>query len=299
MRIATSTCSHEKALWEKEPRYTCEEALYALKAAGFRVVDMNFESYCRYNGPMTQGNWKEWCENIKKLADELGLEICLAHAHFFIQNADDTINDWDNELIRRCIEGAGIMGVKWMVFHPYSLSVNGWYNRSKSMAYNIETFSDYERQCRPLGVHLAIENLFATTKTRSSRFGNDPQELIELVDTLNKDLEEKSFGICWDFGHAHLNGIDQSAALREIGKRLHALHVDDNHGMTDEHLAPYFGTIEWAPIMRALHEIGYEGDFTYEIFRFHYGLPDELQALTLEYTYKIAEYMLSIASDNT
>ena len=294
MRISTSTCSHEKVLWGKEICYSCEEALYALKAAGFQVIDMNFESYCRYNGPMLQDDWKEWCIRIKKLADELELEISQAHAHFFNLNANDSIDPWDDELVRRCIEGAGIMGVKWMVFHPYSLSVNGWYNREKSMAYNIRVFSDYEKLCRPLGVHLAIENLFATTKTRSSRFSNDPKELIELVDTLNAGLEEKSFGICWDFGHAHLNGIDQPAALREIGKRLHALHVDDNHGMTDEHLAPYFGTIVWEPIMKALHEIEYEGDFTYEIFRFHNGLPDALQAATLEYTYKIAEYMLSI-----
>ena len=294
MRIATSTCSYEKALWEKEPRYTCEEALYALKAAGFRVIDMNFESYCRFDGPMLQDDWKQWCEKIKKLADKLELTICLAPAHFFNLKEDDSIADWDDELVRRCIEGAGILGVKWMVFHPYSLSVNGWYNREKSMEYNIRVFSEYEKHCRPLGVRLAIENLFATTKTRSSRFGNDPKELIELVDTLNAGQEDQFFGICWDFGHAHLNGIDQPAALREIGKRLKALHVDDNHGMTDEHMAPYFGTIVWEPIMKALHEIDYEGDFTYEIFRFHAGLPDELQSLTLEYTYKIAEYMLSI-----
>lgn len=295
MRIATSTSSYEKVLWEKKPHYTCEETLYALKAAGFCVLDMNYESYCRFDGPMIQEGWRDWCKRIRNLADELGLEISLAHAHIINLNENGEIDEWDNELMCRCIEGAGIMGVKWMTFHPYSLDINGWYNREKSMTFNIDVFSEHEKMCRPLGVHLAIENLFTSTERRATRFGNDPQELIDLIDRLNKDKEEAYFGICWDTGHAHLNGIDQSAALTLIGKRLKTLHINDNHGMTDEHLAPYFGTIEWAPLMKTLSDIEFDGDFNYEIFRFHGGLPSDLQALTLEYTYKVAEYMLSIS----
>lgn len=294
MRISTSTCSYERSLWAKQTIYTCEDALRAISAAGFKVIDMNFESYCRFDAPMLQDDWREWCHRQKALADELGVEISQAHAHFFNLQEDDTISERDHDAVLRCIEGAGIMGVKQMVFHPFSLSVNGWYNFEKSFEFNLRVFKEYEKLCRPLGVHIAIENMFATTKTRSSRFACDPRDLIRLVDALNEGEDDPIFGICWDFGHAHLNTIDQPAALREIGKRLIALHVDDNHGMTDEHLAPYFGTIEWAPIMRALNDIGYDGDFTYEIFRFHYGLPHELQPLSLEYTYKIAEYMLSI-----
>lgn len=294
MRIATSTSSYEKVLWKKEPQYSCEETLKALKAAGFRVIDMNFESYCRFNGPMLQDDWREWCTRIKKLANELELEISLAHAHIINLNKSGCIDEWDNELMHRCIEGAGIMGVRWMTVHPFSHDVNGWYSREKSMAFNLEVLSDYEKKCRPFGVRLAVENLFTNMEKRCTRFGNDPKELIDLVDVLNGNNSDAFWGICWDTGHAHLNGIDQPAALREIGNRLKTLHINDNHGMADEHLAPYFGTIVWAPIMKALHEIQFDGDFNYEIFRFHGGLPSDLQELTLDYTYKIAEYMLTI-----
>lgn len=295
MRISTSTCSHEKTLWKKEMQYSGEDSIRAIAEAGFRVIDMNFESYCRCDNALTGDDWENWCYRQKKAADEMGITIEQAHAHFFLLEPDGTELERDRELIRRSIVGAGIMGVKWMVFHPYSLSDCGWFSYEKSFARNVELFTEYAAMCKPNGVNVAIENLFATDKHKSSRFSSDPHDIIRLVDTMNAQSTGIEFGICWDFGHAHLNGLDQSAALRLVGSRLKALHVDDNHGVTDEHLCPYFGTIVWEPIMKTLKDIGYDGDFTYEIFRFHYGLPDALQSATLDYSYRVAEYLVSLA----
>lgn len=289
MRISTSTCSHEKTLWADHIEYSCEDALRALKEAGYRVIDMNFASYSREPEPMTRPDWRAWCIRQKALADALGLAIDQAHAHFYGLNEDGSEAPRDRELIERSIEGAGLMGVKWMVFHPYNVTEDGWFSHPKSLKRNVELFREYADLCRPKGIHIAIENMIGN-KARGRRYCSGVDELIELVDALNDPL----FGICWDFGHANLNGVNQPAALRKIGKRLKTLHVDDNFGVNDDHLAPYFGNIQWAPIMRALREIGYAGDFTYEIFRFHNGLPDAMQPLTLAYTYKLAEYMLTL-----
>lgn len=128
MRISTSTCSHEKVLWGKELFYTCEESLAACQKAGFRVIDMNFASYSRGTQPMTQPDWADWCKRQKDTACRLGLEIHQAHAHYFALDGSMQESPENKELLRRSIEGAGLMGVEWMVFHPYNGRDGVWYS---------------------------------------------------------------------------------------------------------------------------------------------------------------------------
>ena len=45
---------------------------------------------------------------------------------------------------------------------------------------------------------------------------------------------------------------------------MYALHINDNRGMQDEHLIPYFGTVNMDEIMHALIDCGYKGYFTFE-----------------------------------
>lgn len=49
---------------------------------------------------------------------------------------------------------------------------------------------------------------------------------------------------------------------------LKALHVQDNDLKNDRHWLPYCGDLNWTNITRALGEIGYDGDLTFEIFGF-------------------------------
>jgi len=41
--------------------------------------------------------------------------------------------------------------------------------------------------------------------------------------------------------------------------------VNDNSRILDAHNLPFMGTVAWEGIMRAIAEIGYEGDLTYEV----------------------------------
>ena len=54
--------------------------------------------------------------------------------------------------------------------------------------------------------------------------------------------------------------------IRKLGHdRLGALHIHDNDFTMDQHLLPYLGKLDWADIAKALGEIDYQGDFTYEV----------------------------------
>ena len=249
---------HEKVLWGKDIVFTCKEAVQTCVNAGYKVLDMNFASYSRGTLPMTQPNWEYWVKDVKEFADSLGVEWQQAHAHFYRWiKASPEEKVWHEELIRRSIIGAGILEAKWLVIHPGTVYDDTWYSQAESLKANVEAFQRYAELASKYNVGIAIENMFEGQGYR--RFGAPVDDLLELYEQLN---DPETFGICWDTGHAHLQKINQAAALRRIGRRLKALHIADNKGEKDDHIAPYFGTIEWEPILRALKEIGYEGDFT-------------------------------------
>lgn len=291
MRLSTSTCIHEKILWGKELFYTCEESIEACVKAGYKVLDMNFASYSRGTLPMTQPDWEQWVRKQKEIADQLGVEWTQAHAHFYSWE-DVTANqrEWHEELIRRSIIGAGIMGVKWLIIHPGNVTDDVGYSYEKSLQANLDAYKKYAELATKHNVGIAIENMIERKVGR--RYAASVDELLELYEILG---DPKAFGICWDTGHAHLSGINQAPALKQIGSRLKATHIADNRGERDDHIAPYFGTVEWEPIMRALKDIDYQGDFTFEIHNFTNGLPHGMHDQAIRFTHELGTFMLDIA----
>ncbi len=291
IRISTSTniCNH--VLWDQEI-YTSEDGIRAVAEAGFESVDLDF-AFWRLKEDMLAGdNWKQWAEAQKACCDEVGIPVMQAHAHFYGLDHCELLSDEERQrrdnAILRDIEASAICGVKWLVIHPESYSDDLWYSRKKSMEKNLELFSRYGEKAAKLGVGLAIENMFIHS---IPCFAASADDLVELVDRLGDD---KVFGLCWDTGHGNLNKVDQPAALRLMGKRLKALHVNDNKGQRDEHVLPYHGTIAWEPFMKALGEIGYEGDFTYEIHNFSKGFDAGFHHRSLVFAREVAEYMVSL-----
>lgn len=68
---------------------------------------------------------------------------------------------------------------------------------------------------------------------------------------------------CWDTGHVNCEGsLYEDIVI--LGKELYAIHYNDNHGKTDEHLIPYMGTLNHDEVLNALMDIGYQGYFTLE-----------------------------------
>lgn len=89
------------------------------------------------------------------------------------------------------------------------------------------------------GVTLALENTPGELAT--------PANLRQfLIDTRLTDLR-----LCFDIGHAHI-GDGVMASIEAMREFLVTSHIHDNHGMKDEHLLPYEGSIEWKTALPAL-----------------------------------------------
>ena len=100
---------------------------------------------------------------------------------------------------------------------------------------------------------------------------------------------------CWDFGHAQLVYRDQTVPLRKLGHRLRATHVQECDGKQDDHFIPFIrGNTPWESIMPLLKEIGYPGDFTYEIHGFFGGIPDDLRISAGKFAYEVGRYLIDL-----
>lgn len=296
MFISTSTNIHS---WLPDGRVSSvEECVERCLKAGFTHFDANLCDNASTGQPLTRDNWEEWALGLRRHADSLGVDYPISHAPFY--NVCEPENhpisaffpgkELQEELVRRAIITSGILGVKWIVFHAGMVTSGGIYDDEASLEKNLEYFRPWLEFAKQHGCGIALENLVGV-KGRGAHYVGRVKNLIQLVDA----FDDPAVGICWDFGHANMTIERQADSLRLVGKRLKVTHVADNHGETDEHVAPYLGTVPWGEILPVLAEIGYEGGFNYEIHRHTARLPDEVRDAQLKYLYELARHMVSLA----
>ncbi len=92
---------------------------------------------------------------------------------------------------------------------------------------------------KPLGVRILLENIPNELST--------PERLVEMVHTAHFD----DVGFCFDFGHAHMTG-SVSPAFESMRSQTWSTHVHDNNKVTDSHLWPGEGTLDWKEAMELL-----------------------------------------------
>ena len=117
-------------------------------------------------------------------------------------------------------------------------------------------FRSADEICRlgePLGVRVALEVI-----------PNDLSTAASLAALIEGDLDPARAGICFDFGHAHLMG-EVADEIEMAAEHVISTHVHDNRRRTDEHLAPYLGSINWDMALVTMQKIGYDGTYLMEL----------------------------------
>ncbi|MBQ8341771.1 MAG: sugar phosphate isomerase/epimerase [Clostridia bacterium] len=274
--------------------YTPAESLGALKTAGYDSVDINIWALCGPGKPMSGDDWERVTEEFCAASRELELPVWQTHG--------DTYNgtEWDDpdfpyrelrhETTLRCIEASRRMEADCMVMHPFNLAHTTLYSQKENRDACIAYLAPYIEAAKKAGVRIAVENMIDFGRRHRRYCAGDIYELIDLVDTIN----DPAVGMCIDTGHANISGMKAGDAIRAAGKRLIAIHVNDNNSKTglDQHLLPFFGDVDWPDVMRALREIGYAGHFTYEIGP--QQVPDAARDQWLRYTVEIGRYLLAL-----
>ena len=252
-----------------------ETGLRLTAEAGFDAVDYNL--FSDFGLTRLEEDYMEKAAHTKALLEKYGLLCNQAHGPFLFryEHGDWTKSDLWRDM-NRAIEYAAFLGARQITFHPVNVP-----DGVDFVAYNVDFFRSFEPVARKFGIRIAVEN-------------GPARRVMRLVERLDPEV----FVYCVDTGHA--NNPPTWTAHEVIAQvpegRLHALHLNDNWGVRegrwDLHFPPYYGSIDWDAVLKALAQRDYPGDFTLEIVGFLEHTPLELYPQALGLAHAVGRKMI-------
>lgn len=293
MRLGTST----NLLYERPDgsRAPLTKTLELVSQAGFQVFDLNFYDWSLPGSIFLTDQWESWIHEAAEKARALNLEFSQCHAYFYnflAPGLSEEKRQYHDMLQQRSFRCCQILGAHTCVLHPETVYGEVDYVKASFEA-NRRYYDGILNQTESMGLRIALENMCDYSIAPKRKFGAYPNELVDFVSS----FKSSRMGICWDFEHADIMEQNQADALRHIETHLFATHVSDTQSKTDPgkmHVLPMTGGIDWNEIMITLKEIGYEGDFCYEVHNYMNRLPDQVVPTALQLAYEIGLYLISL-----
>lgn len=240
---------------------TPAEAVKLYEGTGFRHFDYNFYHVLdSVDDPFLTPRWQDQVLEALDAAQSLGFDFVQAHA----PACKICGGDMDREPLAtiRSIEACGMLGIHNMVIHSGFLT---GFTYPDDMPSYCKANAPFFRALIPAMEKHSVHILFENTTEKHCRGGRFfpilGRDLNEMIAYMNHPL----FGAAWDVGHANMDDIDHAAQLMELGDNLRAIHVHDNFGEKDIHLAPLMGTTDYDNFMQGLIGAKFSGYFTLEI----------------------------------
>lgn len=265
--------------------------------AGFDAIDFGFFNSRFYGADPNTCENEEYFLELKKYADEKGIVFNQAHAPFpsSVDDPEKTREIFFN--IVRSMRNAACLGAKCIIVHPMQHLYYCEEGAPETLfEMNMKFYNALKPYCEKYNIKVAIENMWKISGGSKIDHStcSKPDEFIRYLDALDSEW----FVGCLDTGHACLVCEDIPNFIRKLGKgRLKALHVHDVDGINDTHTLPGYGVINWDRVTKALKEIDYDGDFTFELTRFLSRLPRPTVPAALKYAESMGRYLMSKITD--
>lgn len=273
-------------------RFGDKEAIRILAQAGFECIDYSMMQMGDENSPLNQPDYREYARFLRTYGESLGVTFNQGHAPYvFDWNKENVFDDVVIPLVSKSLEIASIMGIDTVVVHPFQYPTY-FHHIDLIWEKNLEYYSKLLPYAQKYGVRIALENVFKLDARNIAVPGAcaDPDRYVKAIDTLN----DPHIVACVDVGHACLVGDDPTKLIYALGHdRLKALHIHDNNAVTDEHLMPYLGKIDWGAVAKALADIDYDGVFTFETFRFFEKFEDDFLPTVAGWVYDMGKYLVN------
>ena len=245
-------------------------AVEMLSAAGFDSLDYSMFCMSKDDCILNGDDFKEYVKKVKSAADRNSIRFTQAHAPFSFEmkTSEKEHVEFVKKRIIRAMEIASMLEVPIMIVHPMQFRKYSKHGSPKFFKKaNCEFYGDLIPFSEKYGVKIACENMWQYNHRKKRIVDSvcaDPQEFIYYIDSQNSP----NMVACMDLGHCELTGRKTADCIRAMGSRIQALHVHDNYGVNDDHLLPGYGKLDWDEIMKALAEINYRGNLTFEADNF-------------------------------
>lgn len=117
---------------------------------------------------------------------------------------------------------------------------------------NLRFFDDLLPEIEAAELTILLENMWDSC----------PDHLARLLQA----LPSQWFAACLDAGHAHLHSaVGWQNWVETLGERLRYVHLSDNHGDWDEHLALGQGNVDFSGLLQTLQDYGRRPWFVLEV----------------------------------
>ncbi|MDY6881105.1 MAG: sugar phosphate isomerase/epimerase [Thermodesulfobacteriota bacterium] len=181
---------------------------------------------------------------ISRQLHERGLVITL-HGPFTDLSAgssDRMIRDVTRHRLEQTLELVPIFKPKTVVCHLGYDPARHWYMRELWMERSLEIWSWLGQRLRDHGAMLMLENVYE----------QDPDDIA----TFFESLQSSTVGFCLDTGHqAVFSRVPLKGWLSSLGGYIKQLHLHDNFGVQDDHLALGHGNIDFIELFRKLRTL--------------------------------------------
>lgn len=159
---------------------------------------------------------------------------------------------WQPDSLEQEIDLCSRLGVSILVVHGSTLGVE-----DSPGPPDYSTISELAARAKEVNVTLALENGYT----------GGLKVLVSTIERIGDDPSKSGLGICIDTWRAcQANDGAQNSVydyLREVGEQLIHMHVDDVS--SGRRAFPGHGEIDWLRVGEILSEVGYSGDFIFEL----------------------------------
>ena len=286
MNLSTQTDALAKA-------FGLKKAVEILADVGYEAVDISCTDKATFDtNPIFSNDYKNYAKELMKIAENGGIYFNQSHAPYPTSTNDEVYTAKTYERILRHIEFCSLLGIKNIVVHPKQhLLYRQEGNPERLQEINLEFYNSLIPYCKDYNVCVAIENMwqYDDNKVITHSTCSRPQEFKEYIDMLNSPY----IVACLDLGHANLmENADIPGFIKELGDRLKCLHVHSTGYNNDLHVLPYTaGKMDWDGILKALAEINYDGELTFEADTTLTNVPDELKITTAKFMCDVGHAM--------
>lgn len=189
---------------------------------------------------------------------EAGLRVHSLHAPFGhdvnITSPDASQRRAALDHLQRACEALAILGGTLYVIHPGGEDQRWVWEREQRMGLAVEGLLEMAAACQARGLTLVLETPLPHL------LGGSLDDFGWILGRLPRE----GVGVCVDTSHCSLGGF-LFDALARFGDRLVHVQVSDNRGVSDDHLPPGQGIIDWSRFRQALIGVGYRGVFMLEV----------------------------------
>ncbi len=255
MKISTEIESISK-------NFGAEKAVELVAKAGFDAWDFSMFKMAQWHGglkkilpdtlnhPLRVGDYIAYSKKLRQIGEDNGIYCNQSHAPFplYVQEVRD--------YMKRAIECTAIAGGKICVIHP---------DNYKSPEENAEIYLELLPFAKEHGVKIATENMWNWDYEKNVALPAACSLHDNFLAHINA-VNDEYFVACVDIGHCEMFGDLTSSVetIKTLGKHVQSLHIHDNDLRYDNHQIPLSMNIKFEPIVKALKEIGYQGEFTLE-----------------------------------